>query len=79
MDTWVRAGGVLLSTGHNGLVLTGRSCCAMRYIGTWYGFEREGNIEAWQATPLTDEEMAFGQISDWGPAEDWSDWADATR
>lgn len=38
----------------------------------------EGEIEAWQATPLTDEEMAFGQFSDWGPAEDWSDWADAT-
>ena len=37
----------------------------------------EVDIAAWQATPLTDDELAFGQIADWGPAEDWSDWADA--
>ena len=36
------------------------------------------DIEAWVATPLTVEEQAFGEIADWGPAEDWSDWADAT-
>ena len=38
----------------------------------------EADIEAWQATPLTNNELAIGQIADWGPAEDWSDWADAT-
>ncbi len=38
----------------------------------------EIDIEAWQTTPLTDDELAFGEIADWGPAEDWSDWADAT-
>jgi predicted transcriptional regulator len=38
----------------------------------------EVDIEAWQASPLTDDEFAFGRIADWGPAEDWSDWADAT-
>ena len=36
------------------------------------------DIEAWAATPLTGDEQAFGEIADWGPAEDWSDWADAT-
>ncbi len=36
----------------------------------------EVDIEAWQATPLTDDELALGEIADWGPAEDWSDWAD---
>jgi hypothetical protein len=40
--------------------------------------QAEVDIETWQASPLTDDELAFGQIADWGPAEDWSDWADAT-
>jgi predicted transcriptional regulator len=39
----------------------------------------EHDIDAWQDTPLTDDEQAISQIADWGPAEDWSDWADATR
>ena len=38
----------------------------------------EDDIKAWAAAPLTAEENAFGEIADWGPAEDWSDWADAT-
>lgn len=33
----------------------------------------------WEATPRTDDEGALADIADWGPAEDWSDWADATR
>ena len=37
----------------------------------------EGDIEAWTASPLTDDEQALARIADWGPAEDWSDWADA--
>ena len=39
----------------------------------------EGDVGAWLETPLTTDEQAFGEISDWGPAEDWTDWADATR
>ncbi len=39
----------------------------------------EIEVEAWRAAPLTDDEMALAKIADWGPAEDWSDWADATR
>jgi len=38
----------------------------------------ESDIEAWQETPLTADERALGAIADWGPAEDWTDWADAT-
>ncbi|MGI9163380.1 MAG: ribbon-helix-helix protein, CopG family [Mycobacterium sp.] len=34
---------------------------------------------AYVAQPITDEEKALGQIADWGPAEDWADWADAPR
>ena len=34
-------------------------------------------IEAWTNLPLTTDEVGFGEIADWGPAEDWSDWADA--
>ena len=39
----------------------------------------EDDAAAWEATPLTPEEASLDSISDWGPAEDWSDWADATR
>jgi predicted transcriptional regulator len=39
----------------------------------------ESDVDAWQQAPLTDDERALGEIADWGPAEDWSDWADAAR
>jgi predicted transcriptional regulator len=38
----------------------------------------EVDIEAWQVAPLTDAGSASAEVADWGPAEDWSDWADAT-
>lgn len=39
----------------------------------------EAEIEAWERMPLTEAEQALGQVADWGPAEDWSEWGDATR
>jgi hypothetical protein len=40
--------------------------------------ENEGEI--WEELPLTPEEASLDEVSDWGPAEDWSDWGpDATR
>jgi len=39
----------------------------------------EHDADAWMQVPATDDERAFDAIADWGPAEDWSDWADATR
>ena len=33
----------------------------------------------WERLPATDAELSLGAIADWGPAEDWSDWADAAR
>jgi antitoxin MazE2 len=39
----------------------------------------ETDIAAWTETPLTAEETSFGDVADWGPSEDWSDWVDATR
>jgi hypothetical protein len=39
----------------------------------------ESDIEAWTNLPLTVDEATFSEIADWGPADDWSDWADATR
>ena len=42
------------------------------------GLRAEGDIRAWTASPLTDDEQALAEIAAWGPAEDWSDWADAT-
>lgn len=37
----------------------------------------EGDAERWEATPLDEGERALGEVGEWGPAEDWSDWADA--
>ena len=39
----------------------------------------ELDAERWTEHPLTDDEAALGSVADWGPAEDWSDWADAAR
>ncbi|MEN8235841.1 MAG: antitoxin [Actinomycetota bacterium] len=39
----------------------------------------EGDIDSWLAAPLTVDEQALAEIADWGPAEDWSEWADAAR
>ena len=39
--------------------------------------ERDAVI--WADQPLTVDEQALGPIAAWGPAEDWSDWADAMR
>ncbi len=38
----------------------------------------EADAAAWEAMPLTPEETELAEIADWGPAEDWSDWLDAT-
>lgn len=37
----------------------------------------ESEVEAWTQEPLSAEESSLGGVSDWGPARDWSDWADA--
>ncbi len=39
----------------------------------------ESDVVAWERTPLTDSEASLADIADWGPAEDWSDWAHAPR
>ena len=38
----------------------------------------ERDVAAWVALPSTEDERALDGIADWGPAEDWSDWAHAT-
>jgi predicted transcriptional regulator len=37
----------------------------------------EDEVEAWLRRPLTADETSLAEISDWGPAEDWTDWLDA--
>jgi hypothetical protein len=37
----------------------------------------EIDATTWAASPLTEDELALAGVADWGPAEDWSDWADA--
>jgi hypothetical protein len=39
----------------------------------------ENDVITWTEHPLDPGEQALAEIADWGPAEDWSDWADATR
>ncbi len=40
----------------------------------------EGDADRWDARPLDEGEQALADIADWGPAEDWADWAtDAAR
>ena len=39
----------------------------------------EEDAATWESAPLTPEEASLGSIAEWGPAEDWSDWSDATR
>ena len=37
----------------------------------------EDDVTTWTEQPLDEGERSLGAIADWGPAEDWSDWADA--
>ncbi len=37
----------------------------------------EEDGDRWEASPLQSGETALAEIADWGPAEDWSEWADA--
>lgn len=39
----------------------------------------EHDASTWAQHPLTEDEVALADVADWGAAEDWSDWADATR
>ena len=39
----------------------------------------EGDADRWAEVPHTDDEQSLALIADWGPADDWSDWADAAR
>jgi predicted transcriptional regulator len=39
----------------------------------------ENDAVTWAEHPLDPGEQALADIADWGPAEDWSDWANATR
>lgn len=39
----------------------------------------EVDADRWEQIPHTDDELSLALIADWGPADDWSDWADAAR
>ena len=39
----------------------------------------ENDAVTWATQPLDAGELSLAEIADWGPAEDWSDWADAAR
>ena len=35
----------------------------------------EGEADLYDARPVAADELALDEVDDWGPAEDWSDWA----
>jgi hypothetical protein len=37
----------------------------------------ENDARTWTEHPLDDGEQSLAAVAEWGPAEDWSDWADA--
>lgn len=39
----------------------------------------EAEVARWLDQPLDDGEQALAAIAEWGPADDWSDWANAAR
>ncbi|MGH9056074.1 MAG: antitoxin [Acidimicrobiales bacterium] len=39
----------------------------------------ENDATTWQDHPLDQGERSIAEIADWGPAEDWSEWADEAR
>lgn len=43
------------------------------------GLRGEDDAANWARAPATEAERSLAQIADWGPAEDWADWDDATR
>jgi antitoxin MazE2 len=40
------------------------------------GLRGKDDANAWAASPLTADERSLEALADWGPAEDWTDWAD---
>jgi predicted transcriptional regulator len=38
----------------------------------------ENDAAIWVEQPLDEGERSYAAVAVWGPAEDWSDWADAT-
>lgn len=38
----------------------------------------ENDARIWVDQPLGDGEQSLSAMADWGPAEDWSGWADAS-
>ncbi len=39
----------------------------------------ELDASRWEQMPATEAELSLAVVADWGPAEDWADWNDATR
>jgi hypothetical protein len=36
----------------------------------------ELEVEHYERLPHTTRELSLAEVADWGPAEDWSDWAE---
>lgn len=43
------------------------------------GLRSELDTARWEKVPASEAERSLAAIADWGPAEDWADWADAAR
>ena len=52
-----------------------RSCCVKRFGVISTDWHLRVTRTRWAVSPLDDGERSLGGIAEWGPAEDWSDWA----
>ena len=68
-----------LKVGPSASVLTVLSSCAMPRTGTFQRLASEVDLQTWVDKPLDEGERSLSDIADWGLAEDWADWSDATR
>lgn len=41
--------------------------------------DAQRDADTYEANPLSPQELSLTEVEHWAPAEDWSDWADATR
>ncbi len=58
---------------------TGPSFFATRSTATSFASHPRSTPSVGRRCRITDDELSLAAIADWGPAEDWSDWADAAR
>jgi len=66
------------TTGRNDWAWIGRSCCGMRCGAISPISLTDYGVAGYAEHPLSHDQTSLANIADWGTAEEWSDWAQAT-